>query len=511
MAQQQGKIFGKLPNAVARDSAINAETLVVIAYRATFVGCYSLHENTIRSRPRSSSPDRGICRGLSRDVVRRALKNAQECGFLHRRQRRQRRANGQDEFGHVIELLELPDTANGYRHVEREWFDGSLHFKSMAAFLFIRAGVQEGRHVFFREVADRFGWSRHTAAKYIQPLVSKGLIDACELPRTEGRFAGTYYVDAAKARNAKTKKPATETTVDGDNGDIHTEDLSTSSLKDKPFENEAAPTSSTSPPPPSRTSKVVPPAARNGTTLDLGKLAKLAKADPKLLAWMEADEATNSLGAAVTPELLAVVYDVMSDGDLKERLASAAGQRVSIELLSPAAMFAVRFMAIAFAGTADGDPIALIRRVLDAVQKRIGDEPDVWLNSLALIGKRLAAEVHYGERDAGLYAGHRATSVGKVRADIISTIRDADRASAINPKLYKNTAGLAALIDEFGEALVVDMITLVLARCLIDGTRVNAWAYFAQAVMDEHLKQFGPHGDSSHAELELGPGEDIPF
>ena len=55
----------------------------------------------------------------------------------------------------------LPPSANGYRHVRREWFDGKLSLNALATYLYIRAGTGKGPLTYAREVAERFGWSRN--------------------------------------------------------------------------------------------------------------------------------------------------------------------------------------------------------------------------------------------------------------------------------------------------------------------------------------------------------------
>src|SRR5262245_10783803 len=97
--------FAKLPNAVARDPQLLPEGLVILAYRATFIGAFSLHEKAVCCRPATTPARPGICRGLSRDVFRRACANCQSLGYLERRQPRQRLPDGGFKYGRVVEGL----------------------------------------------------------------------------------------------------------------------------------------------------------------------------------------------------------------------------------------------------------------------------------------------------------------------------------------------------------------------------------------------------------------------
>ena len=118
------RAFGRLPNEIARDGSLSPEALVVLALRTTFTGNYALHENTIASKPCARSPRPGICSGLSRDIVRRAVTDLKKRGHLSRTQPCSPGENGKWRFHHVRERLCLPEGPETSRQVRREWCPG---------------------------------------------------------------------------------------------------------------------------------------------------------------------------------------------------------------------------------------------------------------------------------------------------------------------------------------------------------------------------------------------------
>ena len=74
---------------------------------------------------------------------------------------------------------------------------------------------------------------------------------------------------------------------------------------------------------------------------------------------------------------------------------ATGGSRVAPEILTPAGLHAVRRLVATLmldpTGMEAGDALVA---VLVAIQARIGDRPGEWLNSLALLGKRMAAAVY---------------------------------------------------------------------------------------------------------------------
>jgi len=178
--------FVRLPNAVARDKCLSAAALVLLGYRATFAGNFAVSSAMLAKNPIVRGP------GFGRDVIARGIGSIVDAGYLRRWQPS---STGDRSFGPCMERLTLPPcgaSGKAGRMVLRKWFDAKLSLQEMAAYLFVRAGTGRGRGVYARELAERFGWSRPTAAKVNRALIEFGLLAKRET-RTAGRIFGITY------------------------------------------------------------------------------------------------------------------------------------------------------------------------------------------------------------------------------------------------------------------------------------------------------------------------------
>jgi hypothetical protein len=162
------------PNSVARDPRVPAPLLVLLAYRSTIAdekSGFGLNEKTLK-KAKIVRPDTG----LGKNALRRAIALGKSLGYL---QRQQNGRTGRGRFKFATDSLNLPlcgYSGNAGRHVRQEWFNGRLSVKEMAAYLFFRAGTGKGQTTFAKELAERFDWSRPTAAKAIKALRAFGLL-----------------------------------------------------------------------------------------------------------------------------------------------------------------------------------------------------------------------------------------------------------------------------------------------------------------------------------------------
>lgn len=171
------RAFGKLPNSVALNPSVNAATLIMLAYRTTWINWDQSthgHNSVVRDG------------GLGRNVVERANAQAVALGLLDRHQPGGRPGS---KYRHAVEALKLPPPGEaGQRIVRRSWFTGVLSKIELATLLYIRAA---GR-VLRRDLAKRFGWSPTTAKLALDGLA--GIVVEHPTRTKEGAFGPTFYV-----------------------------------------------------------------------------------------------------------------------------------------------------------------------------------------------------------------------------------------------------------------------------------------------------------------------------
>lgn len=205
--QATAQTWKRLPNAVARDKRLGAAALVFIAYRATFADDhrdYALHVGKLLANPIVRGP------GFGRDVIKRSRRQCCEIGYL---QRWQPPSSGHGSFGRAQERLTLPDCgASGKAGciVRREWFNGTLSVKELAAYLYLLAGTGKGPRTYARELKDRFGWSAPTTAKVIKALIAAGRIAKVEMRARNGQIRCIGYQVQPLSKNQATKNQLTK-------------------------------------------------------------------------------------------------------------------------------------------------------------------------------------------------------------------------------------------------------------------------------------------------------------
>ena len=205
---------------------------------------------------------------------------------------------------------------------------------------------------------------------------------------------------------------------------------------------------------------------------------------PSLLGWIEGIDPGNPAQdlADIDPATLDEVLAAVKATALADSIRAATRRRVSAELLRPSGLYAVCHLA---AGVRRWKKALTAAQALDvvlaAIAERIGNRGG-WLNSLSVIGHRLAGEILHGRDPEQVFAAARE------RADPhIADLRRADGARVLAPHLFEeDRAHLGQLLLEYGEGAVAT-IRSILTRCMIDGPppgSVTTWAYF-RPVLDE--------------------------
>ena len=175
--RQSNEAFGILPNAVARDVRLGPAALVALTYRMTFAdttAAFGLNSTALR-RQRIV---RG--KGLGRDVIEAALRQARDAGYLQRQQSPRRSGR----FGYAVDKLALPPCSlvdqSGWI-VRRAWFDARLSLNALAAILYMRAGTGKGP-IYAHELAARFAWSLNITKRAVGELTQTGWIEPLMAP-----------------------------------------------------------------------------------------------------------------------------------------------------------------------------------------------------------------------------------------------------------------------------------------------------------------------------------------
>ncbi len=497
----------RFPNEVTRDPRISAPTLVIIAYRATFIGSYGLNEKALRGIVQA--------KGFGRDVIERSIAEAIQVGYLTRRQCG-RKPDG--TFGYALDELCLPPAgATGYagRFVARAWFTGILSVKELAALLFLRAGIAgRGRQVFARELAKRFNWSRPIANRIIAALLNRGFLEKRVRRNPDGTFRWTKYEVPRLAQDlemdANVNQPGHGAPGRGSSGHILNPDLHTQSPTD--FEL------------PSRTKGMYTShATRDEAPTILGDLSEndlhqQAMASPNLLGWIGTDQLSEAVEMdEVEIETLKEVTAVAPDAILREYILEATSKRVAAEIVSAAGLYAVRWLAATTVRHKEfweaPTPGEALVAVLNGIWARVGSRPEVWLNSLGLIGQRMAAEA-YRSGETKFYAADGkpmfrvTTRADRIPAEpkrtaatmdpSLQILLGADGAKTLAPKLRGDAAGLSVFLQKHGGAEALSIMVDVLRRHMIEGkpvSSVRSWRFFEAAIAEElHRRNVSAQG-----------------
>lgn len=385
----------RLPNSVVRDRQLSAAALVLVAYRATFAGAFAINITALLRNPIVRGP------GFGRNVVKQALREGRKAGYLDRLQAP---SSGRATFGLAREKLTLPPcraSGKAGRMFYRKWLDAQLTRDEMAAYLYFRAGTGNGPIAYAAELAERFGWSRPTTGKIIKALIRLGLVAKHEMRAANGRIQGIGY--QALPPHLWQAEPLSKSRT----------------TKNRPTKNRPTYVSNPlhvlpSEEPSLRTKGHYAFAAQNASCASEDDLEDRAFEAPNLLGWAADDELAEkaALLDSAPPEKVAAIAALVSDAKLASHIRTATANRVSAEILMPAGLYAVRWLAATMLADDPEDcnddgptPAEPLDVVLDAMRARVGWQPGTWLNSLALIGKRMAGAAYAGSRTE-IFARH---------------------------------------------------------------------------------------------------------
>ena len=265
----------------------------------------------------------------------------------------------------------------------------------MAAYLYMRAGTGKGPMIYTDELMDRFGWCRPTALKSIGELKRVALCAEHRRRLANGRLDGCGYTTSPPSlweNDTTTKKPGDGRPGDGMAGPLLTgpphvlPSGDSSSLTSTKVEEIYGSSASRSEPP-------------NGTFMkseEAEAALDAAFSDPNLLEWI-CD--TNPDHDYAAEDLVDEVAQVMSDLELSRQVKAAANHRVHKLILTKEGLTAIRYLAASVAWVAadlddlspNSQPFLLeaLELVLDAIRRRVGARDGCWLNSLALVGRRI--------------------------------------------------------------------------------------------------------------------------
>lgn len=486
--------FCRLPNSVVRDKRVSEQTLVLIAYRSTIADdekAYGLNEKALVKAKIVRSGT-----GLGINAIRSAIAEAKLLGYIERGQEGR---TGKGRFRLAVDRLTLPTcgkTGRAGQIVRREWFDGQLSKKEMAAYLYLRAGAGRGPSMYARELAERFGWSRPTAAQILTRLVDLNLIEKEVARDCAGRLKSTTYKAVSAAlwtKSTTVKKPRSGSPCNGKpcntrNYPLHrlpTEEPSSHTLRD------------------SRGSYASPQSDAPTPNFAHDDLGSVPASKTNFLSWAEGEPYEDDL-LSTSEELVDQICDLADDGELRSLLCEATGGRIQPDVTTEDGLNAFRILTAYMLEHPPYEetfiPHDALDYVLSAIRERIGERPNAWLNSLGVIGKRLLAPTIGGDGvDETPYRSKqrkRRKPTPKPTKELKILI-EADGARILSPKLRRDPKGLNRLLRKYGpEAL--DTIKSSLTGAMIYESsvgQVKSWSYFDGPLEDERLgAQFKAQG-----------------
>jgi hypothetical protein len=136
----------------------------------------------------------------------------------------------------------------------------------------------------------------------------------------------------------------------------------------------------------------------------------VAMSEPALLGWLDEEDFGYNLAERADmleadEDTVAELEELYPDAKLLRLLRQAAKGRVSRAIQTTAGLYALRYLAALVIGREEiGSPTpeSAMAGILNAIKVRIGDRPGQHLNSVALIGKRIVAEIFTGLADVGV-------------------------------------------------------------------------------------------------------------
>jgi hypothetical protein len=330
-----------------RDKSIDDVELVAIAQRATYAND--------RSAAGLRASTLGRIRGLSDQPAKRIIRNLVVRGILQDRQQPPpiRLPDGTYRSQPATDRLVLPDGPPIL--VRRDWTDGRLPAKQLAALLYLIAGTGLGPVVYRREIRERFGWGREAMRTVLAGLIDRGLARHVVSRQPDGTIKSQAYaavqdVDAAiqrmqpgdgllPVRSPPVRSEPHNRRVPSTENPLYEPTAFTNHMWPHPMGEviqppaelrpPAAPTAVT--PPDSDSSAAQPPNPRQ---------------DDVLLGWItDRDEAVWGFGSLDIDDEIAIIREDYPDDKLRALVKRATGGRVRPKLLTAGGMEAVRFLA----------------------------------------------------------------------------------------------------------------------------------------------------------------------
>ena len=161
------------------DPRLPADALVLLTYRASFVGNFRLHHVTVRKHL-----------GIGKERFYEIVNLLKDLGYLTREQ-----VPGNGEFGRSRESVDLacaPARRPGYRQHYRELFEQSLPAKSLGVYLYLAAFARTFA-ISSAQVQARFQWTRGMAGTHLRALIEAGFVVQQQTRDSSGRYNGTAY------------------------------------------------------------------------------------------------------------------------------------------------------------------------------------------------------------------------------------------------------------------------------------------------------------------------------
>ncbi len=472
--------YGQIPNSIVLDPRLSASGLAMLAYRLTKVGKFSLSQDAAAIGLPLSDGSKG--RKIGRSKFKRSTRELKRLGYL---KRSQRASKGRSSFSYAEENVHLPDVG-GWARICREWWhDGSLTEDAIVALVFIRAF---NCPIALDVLRKRFKWGKQRARKAVTELFEERLI-----VRLHG---GKHLYRDAEVRDRSTSEKATS---DSPSHETPSDDRQSYTRTDRTPRNDQGHKKN-----PSQRTRSYDSAAKASDPEPFPREKEEASeglsglVDPweneKILGWAKHDK--RDLVARLScdelsRDTLAEVESLASDEQLLEMLQAACGGRVHPEVLSPAGAEAVRLLTAVLVEDKRLTPEHALKTILAFVENCIGGRAGRWLNSLKLVGLRVAGSIAAGEQ--GLHSDTR---------EMLSALGKVDFGNVLSPHLFRQPRQFKQLIKQYGED-AFDIIRTNIIRASMESKEsgsIGTWNYFEPALKDERLRR-------SMAEEGVRPGD----
>lgn len=477
--------WGIIPVSLVRDRSVSAGELVAVAQRVTYADD--------RSAAGLNASSLGRIRGLSDRPAKRAIHGLVERQILRDRQQPSpiRLADGTFRSQRATDRLDLPDGPGIL--VRRDWTDGRLTAKELAALLYLIAGTGLGPVVYRREIGQRFGWGREALRAVLAGLIDRGLLRHVVSRKSNGTIKSHAYsavtdVDAAlrrmqpadglrpvrsqpvRERPRKRSFPSTENSPDEPNGESYSAPVAPAAHVDLPLPTAEAALHPSAAPTDARAK------SQTAAATPAGREENDAWGNNKLLGWADRESTTSTyFGIAEVPEDIISEVDAAfpSDTVLVDLVRKAADGRVHRLLLTAGGMVAVRHVAAGIMCHAreqnDSDegrdddhecpttPHGAVQIILQGIRDRWGSRKGQWLNSYGALGKRLAFQMYNGGVTSGSARIYRPQPVSEEDLAAgkgvvaLQAIVEAGGYLVLAPQLQDGPDAIAALLAFLGD------------------------------------------------------------